>query len=52
MTPVPAPAEFLSLRTPGFQIADVIPHEGALVISRTVWYETLSRAWAKLRGDL
>ena len=52
LDPVPAPTGYLSLHPSGLQAMDLVPDEGALVISRQAWYEFLSRAWASLHGDL
>ena len=52
LTPIPAPTGYLSLRVPGLNLADLVPNEGALTVARQAWYETLSRAWAAVRGDL
>lgn len=52
LDPIPAPTGFLSPRLPGLRAGDLVPNEGALTIARFWWYEVLSSAWARIRGDL
>ena len=52
LTPVPAPTGYLSARVPGLRAFDLVPDAASLALTRRAWYEVLSRAWARVRGDV
>jgi uncharacterized SAM-binding protein YcdF (DUF218 family) len=51
LNPIPAPTGHLARVPQGFDLLGLVPRESNLERTRAVWYETLGRIWAKLRGD-
>jgi uncharacterized SAM-binding protein YcdF (DUF218 family) len=50
LDPVAAPTGFLTATPQPFGWTNAFPDEGALLVSRTAWYERLGRMWMRLRG--